>query len=203
MTEIALIKNSICVFCGASPKVGEAYFALAQDLGARIAQDGFRLVYGGGKSGLMGATAQSAHDAGGDVLGIIPTFLVEYEGILEVVEHVKVPDMHTRKRMMYDASGAFIVLPGGIGTLEEAIEVLSWMRLDLHRKPIIFLSENDYWTPLMALIEHIIDEGFCPAEIKDHIYLVDTIDAAMAAVDDHGTRAGREAGIAGTRLLDL
>lgn len=110
----------------------------------------------------MGETARAARDHGADVLGIIPEFLTQSEALLKDVPHEIVADMHIRKRMMYDASDAFIVLPGGIGTLEEAVEVMSWMRLQLHAKPMIFLSEDNYWQPLLDVLHHTIDKEFSP-----------------------------------------
>jgi len=150
--------TSICVFCGASPGRDPKHMALATATGTAIAERNFRLVYGGGGLGLMGATARAANKAGGKVLGIMPDFLAEVEQTLTEVEHIIVPDMHARKIMMYEESDGFIVLPGGIGTLEETIEVLSWMRLNLHMKPLVFLDDTGYWSPILDGLNHIIDE---------------------------------------------
>ncbi|MGB0908084.1 MAG: TIGR00730 family Rossman fold protein [Maricaulaceae bacterium] len=157
--------------------------ALAEATGSAIAGAGHRLVYGGGGSGLMGATARSAHKAGGDVLGIIPEFLKELEKLLKDVPHDIVPDMHTRKKKMYDASDAFIVLPGGIGTLEEAVEIISWMRLQLHKKPVVFLSNDGYWAPLLALFNHTIGNGFTPEWMNEGIFEAETPEAALELVE--------------------
>ena len=127
--------KSICVYCGASDDVQPSYIKLAEELGRELAKRDIRMVYGGGGVGLMGACARAAHESAGDVLGIMPRFLLSKERIYEEVEHRIVDDMHTRKQMMFDESDAFIVLPGGIGTLEEAVEILSWARLGLHAKP--------------------------------------------------------------------
>ncbi|NNE58467.1 MAG: TIGR00730 family Rossman fold protein [Hellea sp.] len=161
--------RSICVFCGSSAGNHPKYLALAKSTGKAISQDGFRFVYGGGSFGLMGASARAAFENGGKVLGIIPEFLVRSEGAFTEAEHRIVPNMHVRKMEMYQESDAFIILPGGIGTIEEAVEVLSWMRLQLHQKPVIFLSEDEYWEPLLGLIRHTIDIGFTPAWIKDDL----------------------------------
>ena len=147
--------KSICLYCGSSNEVDPKYIALAKDLGKRLAESGYRLVYGGGSVGLMGASANAAHEAGGDVLGIMPRFLLTKERIFEQVEHRIVDTMHERKQMMFDESDAFIVLPGGIGTLEEAVEMLSWARLGLHSKPMAFLDVDGFWSPFFELMSHI------------------------------------------------
>ncbi|MEL6324911.1 MAG: TIGR00730 family Rossman fold protein, partial [Pseudomonadota bacterium] len=166
--------KSICVYCGSSNDVEPRYLVLARELGRALAKSDLRLVYGGGGVGLMGACASSAHEAGGDVLGIIPRFLLQKEKIFEAVEHRIVEDMHTRKNMMFEESDAFIVLPGGIGTLEEAVEILSWARLGLHAKPMAFLDENGFWDPFFELMDHIIDGQFTPAEFRDLLVQCDT-----------------------------
>lgn len=175
--------RSICVFCGASKVVDESYYQLARKCGAAIAEREYRLVYGGGGVGLMGTTAIAAHEAGGEVLGIIPQFLTEIEDVLTNIEHRIVDNMHDRKLQMYEESDAFIVLPGGIGTLEETIEVISWLRLHLHSKPIVFLDHDGYWTPLVTLLHHTIDKGFSPAWVKDHIYHVHKTEDALLKIE--------------------
>jgi len=174
--------KSICVFCGSRTGNAAHYMALATETGDAIAKSGYRLVYGGGGSGLMGATARAAAKAGGDVLGIIPEFLTEIEELLKDVPHEVVPDMHIRKRKMYDASDAFIVLPGGIGTMEEAVEIISWMRMRLHAKPIIFLSTDHYWQPLVDLMLHTIETGFSPAWMTSEILRANTVPASSPAL---------------------
>ena len=164
------------------------YMELADETGREIAAAGYRLVYGGGGSGLMGETARAAFKAGGDVLGIIPEFLTEIEALLKDVPHEIVPDMHIRKRKMYDASDAFIVLPGGIGTMEEAVEVMSWARMRLHAKPIVFLSTNGYWDPMVDLMLHTIDAGFSPEWMKSEILRAESIGDALNIVSEHWGR---------------
>ena len=181
-------KKSICVFCGSRPGNEMQYMELADETGREIAAAGYRLVYGGGGSGLMGETARAAFKAGGDVLGIIPQFLTEIEALLKDVPHEIVPDMHIRKRKMYDASDAFIVLPGGIGTMEEAVEVMSWARMRLHAKPIVFLSTNGYWDPMVDLMLHTIDAGFSPEWMKSEILRAETIGDALNIVSEHRNR---------------
>jgi len=158
--------------------------ALANKVGIALATGKHRLVYGGGGLGLMGAVARSAHQAGGDVLGIMPEFLTEVEKTLTDVEHRMVPDMHARKIMMYDESDAFIVLPGGIGTLEETIEILSWMRLNLHEKPLVFLDDTGYWDPIIRGLHHTIDEGFAPESFAKDIHSASTAHEALTLIAD-------------------
>ncbi|MDZ4762200.1 MAG: TIGR00730 family Rossman fold protein [Alphaproteobacteria bacterium] len=158
---------SVTVYCGSSSDVDPTYLDLARRLGQAIARRKWRTVYGGGHVGLMGQVAGSAHEAGGKVLGVMPRFLRNVEGVLDQVEHRFVDTMHERKQILFDEADAFVVLPGGIGTLEEAIETLSWAKLSLHRKPMAFLSENGYWTPFFELIDHVIEGGFAPPSFRD------------------------------------
>jgi uncharacterized protein (TIGR00730 family) len=173
--------KSITVYCGSSNDVDVAYLDLARRLGRAIAGRGMRLVYGGGNVGLMGQVALSAHEAGGKVLGIMPKFLRDIEGDLSVVEHWLVDTMHERKKLLLDEADGFIVLPGGIGTVEEAVETLSWAKLSLHSKPMAFLSENGYWAPLFHLVDHMIEGGFLNASFRrlmaDTTTPADAIDA--------------------------
>jgi len=126
----------------------------------------------------MGAVARAAHENGANILGIIPEFLADIEKTFTEVPHEIVPDMHTRKSRMYEESDAFFVLPGGIGTLEEAIEVLSWQRLNLHNKPIIFLSDQGYWDGLLKCISQIINAGFAPVSLRDVILSASSVQDA-------------------------
>ena len=174
--------KSICLYCGSSDDVDPKYLELAKFLGKRLAERGYRLVYGGGNVGLMGASANAAHDAGGDVLGIMPRFLLTKERIFEQVEHRIVDTMHERKQMMFDESDAFIVLPGGIGTLEEAVEMLSWARLGLHNKPMAFLDVDGFWSPFFELMGHIVQGRFTPAEFLDQFAHTTTPDEAIEAL---------------------
>jgi len=181
-------KKSICVFCGSSPGSDPRYMKLGRSTGKAIAKAGHRLVYGGGGLGLMGASSIAAHEAGGEVFGIIPQFLLDVEKPPEGIEYDVVPDMHVRKMQMYDASEAFIVLPGGIGTLEECIEVLSWARLNLHDKPMVFVDSGGYWDTLVALIEHIIDEEFAPDWLRKVVFTAKTAEEALACIDEAWTK---------------
>ncbi|WP_018147131.1 LOG family protein [Henriciella marina] len=176
--------KSICVYCGSSDDVRPAYLTLARNLGRTLAAQDLKLVYGGGGVGLMGACARSAHEAGGDVLGVMPKFLLQKERIFDEVEHRIVDDMHTRKQMMFDESDAFIVLPGGIGTLEEAVEMLSWARLGLHAKPMAFLDEDGFWAPFFELMNHIIDGKFTPESFRSALVHAGTPEDAIDALRD-------------------
>ena len=176
--------TSICVYCGSSNDVKAEYLALARATGAALAHAGIRMVYGGGGVGLMGAAARSAHAAGGDVLGIMPRFLLDKERMYEDVEHVIVDSMHIRKQMMFDVSDAFIVLPGGIGTLEEAVEMLSWQRLGLHAKPMAFLDEDGFWSPFFELMDHIIDGKFTPEDFRSALVHIGSVEQAIDALQN-------------------
>jgi len=164
--------RTVCVYCGSGFGRDPAFRAAAEVLGTAIAQAGMRLVYGGGDVGLMGAVARAALDAGGHVTGIIPDFLQAREHMLaDIQETVVVPDMHTRKRLMFERSDAFVTLPGGIGTLEELVEQLTWAQLGRHRKPVVLVSVAEFWAPLLALFEHMRGHGFI-REGLDLSYLV-------------------------------
>ena len=174
--------KSVCLFCGSSDRSDPAYTEAARTFGERTARAGWRLVYGGGGVGLMGASARAAHAAGGRVLGIMPGFLRSRERLFDDVETVVVTSMHERKTLMYDQSDAFVVAPGGVGTLEEVIEVLSWKRLDLHHKPVIFLNLNGFWDALLAVMEHSIAEGMTPDNFRLAYTVVDTVEEAIEAM---------------------
>jgi uncharacterized protein (TIGR00730 family) len=172
--------KSVCLFCGSSDRSDPAYTVAAQEFGAQTAAAGWRLVYGGGGVGLMGASARAAHEAGGRVLGVMPGFLRSRERLFDEVETLVVTSMHERKTIMYDQSDAFVVAPGGVGTLEEVIEVLSWKRLDLHHKPVIFLNINGFWDTLLAAIETGIDQKMTPESFREAYSVVSTVEEAIA-----------------------
>ncbi|MGX5776619.1 LOG family protein [Methylorubrum zatmanii] len=164
--------RSVCVYCGSGFGGDPAFADAARRLGTALARAGVKLVYGGGNVGLMGTVASATLEAGGYVTGIIPDFLKSRERMLdEVQETIVVSDMHTRKRLMFDRADAFVALPGGIGTLEELVEQLTWAQLGQHRKPILLLSVNGFWDPLITLIDHMRAHGFI-REGLDLNYLV-------------------------------
>lgn len=157
--------RSVCVYCGSSPGRDPQFLQAATELGETLARHNIRLVYGGGDKGLMGRIAESVLAHGGEVLGIIPEFLLLSEQAggaenLNGIEMRTVPDMHTRKRIMFEESDAFVAMPGGIGTLEELVEVLTWAQLGRHEKPVGLLNINDFWSPYVELIEHMADAEF-------------------------------------------
>lgn len=166
--------RSVCVYCGSSLGESQVYTAQAQILGRILGENGIRLVYGGGRIGLMGVVAEAALAAGGEVVGIIPHHLHDWEvGHTGLTELHVVDSMHTRKRMMVEMSDAFIALPGGLGTLDEFFEVITWRQLKLHDKPVIILNVEDYWHPLLALIETVIERGFARRTATNLFTIVD------------------------------
>lgn len=181
--------HSVCVFCGSSERTDPAYVQGAARLGRMIAERGWRLVYGGGGVGLMGAAARAAHEAGGRVVGIMPAFLRSRERLFDEVETVVVTSMHERKTLMYDASDAFVVAPGGVGTLEEAVEVLSWKRLDLHPKPVVFHSPDGFWDAFDALMRHNVGAGMTPDSFLQAYEIHADLDAVLDAVRPGGGAA--------------
>jgi hypothetical protein len=160
--------HTVCVFCAASPGADPVYLEQAAAMGRMLAESGRRLVYGGGRTGLMGALADAALTAGGDVIGIMPRHLVEREvahiGLTEL--HV-VASMHERKALLAELSDGFLAMPGGLGTLEELFEVWTWGQLGLHRKPYGLLEVNGFFAPLLAFLDHAVTEGFIRREYRD------------------------------------
>lgn len=178
--------KSLCVYCGSASGIGETYRAVARELGSRMAAEGIELVYGGGRIGLMGLLADSVLAGGGRVIGIIPGHLHDYEvGHHGVSELIVVPSMHERKRRMFERSDAFAVLPGGLGTLDEAFEMITWKQLGLHGKPVVVVDAAGYWRPFQALVEHVVAQDFArPAVLRlyDIVPSVDELFAVLAAV---------------------
>jgi len=190
MTDTTSLK--ICVFCGSSPGENPAHLALATQLGTKIAENGHTLIYGGGGLGLMGATARAARDNGANVIGIIPHFLNAIEKTIPGINHEYVDDMHSRKMRMFDIADAFIALPGGMGTLEEVIEVMSWQRLNLHDKPIVLLSDTGFWDKLVDVFGDVIQAGFAPETLHNDIESDESVDAAFKTITRR-LREGRKA----------
>ena len=184
--------RSVCVFCASSEGNDPQFMAGAERLGVLLAQAGVRTVYGGGGVGLMGACARAAHAAGGDVLGVMPSFLQNREMAFDAVRTIFVKSMHERKAIMFEQSDAFAVLPGGIGTLEEVVELLSWRRLGLHLKPIVFLNPGAYWSPLFELFNHTIGQGLTPPWFNQCWRAVERPEEMLPALHDMA-RAGIQA----------
>ena len=177
--------ESVCVFCGSSDAAAPALLASAADFGAILAREGLTMIYGGGGVGLMGACAQAAHEAGGKVLGIIPHFLKERERRLDIVETVVVDSMHERKMMMFERADGFVVLPGGIGTLEELVEQLTWSQLGRHAKPVAIANIGGFWDPLMELIRHMADAGFVHSAHLLQPLVIDSVEEIVPALLAH------------------
>jgi uncharacterized protein (TIGR00730 family) len=159
--------NALCVYCGSSPGNDPAFAAAARAFGKILAENKVRLIYGGGSVGLMGVLAESVVAHGGQATGIIPEFLTKRERPRQLSQELIVTaDMHARKRVMFERADGFVALPGGIGTLEEVVEQLTWAQLGRHNKPILFANINGYWDPLLALIEHMRAVEFLPASLS-------------------------------------
>ena len=178
---------SVCVYCASSNAADPSYLQAAERFGVILATSGVRLVYGGGGVGLMGAAARGAHRAGGKVLGIMPAFLTGREMLYDEVETLVVQSMHERKQIMFEQSDAFAILPGGVGTLEEIVELMSWRRLELHRKPMVFYSPGGFWEPLFKLIDHTIDQNLTPAWFRGTWRSVDRIEDILPAMRQMAT----------------
>ncbi len=180
--------RSICVYCGANKGARPDYAVAAEALGRAIGASGTRLVYGGGAVGLMGILARAVMAEGGEVTGIIPQFLKDREVMLREVQDLLVTaDMHERKRIMFERSDAFVALPGGIGTLEEVVEMMTWAQLDQHMKPVLIVNLNGFWDPLIALFRRMNEEGFLHKDFisggKDlPVTFVDSVDQVIPSL---------------------
>ena len=176
MTKI----KTVCVYCGSGPGTNPHFVEAAIALGKIMAENGIRLVYGGGSVGLMGALAESVLDHGGIVTGVIPEFLVNREHLLvRVQERIITPDMHERKRVMFERADAFVALPGGVGTLEELVEQLTWAQLGRHRKPILIANIDHFWDPLCALLDHMEKLQFIRAGLNVNLLVADRIEDVL------------------------
>ena len=177
--------RSLCVYCGSSGAVAPAYRDAATELGARLAENGIEVVFGGGRVGLMGLLADAALAKGGRVVGIIPTRLRDAELAHRAVSELVIVDtLHARKAMMAERADAFAVLPGGIGTLDETFDMLSWKQLGLHDKPIFLVDIEGYWAPLRSLLKHIVDSGFAQARTHGLLRIVPTVAALLTVLVD-------------------
>jgi hypothetical protein len=170
--------KSVCVYCGSRDGTRPAYAQAATDTGTMLARRGWRLVYGAGDVGLMGRVATAAQTAGGKTFGVIPTHLLDWEvGKRDLDTFIITETMHERKKVMIMNADAVVVLPGGAGSLDELFEALTWRQLGLHTKPIFVLNTNDFWTPLMGLIDHFIAEGFADPSLRNFIQVMGTVPA--------------------------
>ncbi|MEM6578672.1 MAG: TIGR00730 family Rossman fold protein [Pseudomonadota bacterium] len=176
---------SICVFCGSRAGKDPAFEQAAIALGQGLARRNWRLVYGAGDIGLMGATARAAQRAGGETFGVIPDHLVRQEvGKVDLTRYVVTETMHERKKVMFMNCDAVVVLPGGAGSLDEFFEVLTWRQIGLHEKPVYLLDVAGYWRPLTDLLDHVIDQGFADQSLRSFVTLAADVDALMAAISD-------------------
>lgn len=183
-------RHTICVFCGSSPGNDPRYAEAARELGKLIAGAGFALVFGGGDVGLMGETARAVRDGGAPVVGILPNFLRHLEPPLKSAEEVIIlPDLFQRKDRMIAMSDAFILLPGGLGTLDEFFEVVTSAQLHVHNKPIIAVNVAGFYDPLRALVDHVINQGFAKPEAHELYNFADTPKQAMAFITEAMQRA--------------
>ena len=202
MNKITKKIKTVCVYCGSGPGTNPNFIKAATAFGKALAANGVGLVYGGGSIGLMGAVATGALDGGGKVTGIIPDFLTARENALKRAQELIVtPDMHTRKQLMFDRSDAFVAFPGGIGTLEELVEQMTWAQLGRHTKPILMANIDGFWNPLLALLAHMKDTAFIRAELSVAILTADRIEDILprlekAAADLPEATKLMEAGVA-------
>ena len=173
------------MFCGSRAGVDPAHEVAAQDLGHAIADRGIELIYGAGDIGLMSVVARAALENGGKVTGIIPEFIQAFEvGSPGEIELIVVESMHERKRAMFERSDGFIALPGGLGTLDETIEMITWKQLQQHKKPVVLVDTNHYWKPLLELVQAVVDGGFGHRGINDLFSVVDDVVSVFQALED-------------------
>lgn len=175
--------RSLCVFCGSQVGKDQRYAAAAERLGKLLAKERVRLIYGGGGIGLMGVLARSVLAAGGQVVGVVPRFLCELEVQQDGLSDLVITEtMHERKFLMYDMADAFAVLPGGIGTLEEITELVSWRHLGVHIKPIVLIDVANYWQPFIDLMDHAVSEGFAAEAVRSDFSVVARVENVLAAL---------------------
>ena len=168
--------SSLCVYCGSRIPPNGLHKLAAERLGTELGENGIRLIYGGGHVGLMGVLADATLAAGGEVIGIIPGHLAAVEvGHEKLTELHIVDNMHRRKELMFEMADAFAVLPGGLGTLDETFEIITWRQLKLHDKPIVVVNDEGYWHPLLHMVDYIVEHGFAAPSIRDLFTIVDDI----------------------------
>jgi uncharacterized protein (TIGR00730 family) len=190
MSEI----RKVCVYCGSSPGTDPAYVEAAEAFGRILAEAKVGLVYGGGEIGLMGTLANAVLDHGGEVTGIIPDFLLTRERALRRAHELVVTrDMHERKRKMFDMADAFVTLPGGVGTLEEVVEQITWMQLGRHRKPILLANINGFWDPLCALFDHMKALEFIHSRGNFEVLVTDRVETILPLLRDFAAQVPEDA----------
>jgi uncharacterized protein (TIGR00730 family) len=172
--------HTVCVYCGSGPGTNPAFVEAAHRLGRILAENRVALVFGGGSVGLMGALANAVIDHGGTVTGVIPEFLTAREQMLKRVQEMIVTrDMHERKRVMFERADAFVALPGGIGTLEELVEQMTWAQLGRHKKPILIANIDGFWDPLCALLDHMTSLDFIRSGLSINLLVVDRVESIL------------------------
>jgi uncharacterized protein (TIGR00730 family) len=189
MNHMSKIKT-VCVYCGSGPGTNPRFVEAAKEFGKILAENSIRLVYGGGSIGLMGAVATSVLDHGGTVTGIIPDFLTTRENALKRAQELIItPDMHERKRLMFEHADAFVALPGGIGTLEELVEQLTWQQLGRHSKPVLLANVEGFWEPLLALLAHMRETQFIRQSLAVEILKAERIEDILPLLQEAAARA--------------
>ena len=175
--------SSVCLFCGSSEGSDPRHRETAARFGQMTADAGLRLVYGGGGIGLMGAAARAAMGAGGEVIGVLPEDLERREvGMHDITELIIVDSMHARKKKMFDLSDAFVVLPGGVGTLDETVEMITWAQLRIHTKPIVIVDGDGYWRKFIELLAHVTEQGFAPPATAGMYTVAGDIDQVLPMI---------------------
>ena len=185
LSQLANDRTALCVFCGAQNAVAKEHLEIGAEFGRRIAANGYRLVFGGGDCGMMGAVANATMEKGGEVVGVFPHHLESIEHAHRgITETIMVGSMHERKKLMFDLTDIFAILPGGFGTMDEMFEILTWRQIGLHEKPVIIFNHLGYWDPLIVMMEHIIEQGFARPINRSFYQVVQTLDELMAVLAD-------------------
>ena len=177
---------SVCVYCGARDGNDPAFGAAAEAMGTMLAANTWRLIYGAGDVGLMGRVARAAQAKGGETFGVIPEHLVEWEvGKSDLTSFIITETMHERKKVMLMNADTVVVMPGGAGSLDEMFEVLTWRQLGLHEKPVFLLNINNYWGPLLDMVDHIIENGFADPSLRSYLTVVDDVETLHQELANH------------------
>ena len=185
MNENNVEQKTVCIFCGSRKGDNPSYVAEAQKMGLGLVERNWRLIYGAGGVGIMGALAETVQQHNGQVIGVIPMHLREAEaGKRDLTLSITTENMHERKKVMFVNSDALVVLPGGAGSLDEFFEVLTWSQLDLHKKPIVVVNVDGFWDPLVGLIDHVIEKGFASPSLKDLFVVASSADTALSYLEE-------------------
>jgi len=181
--------NALCVYCGSNPGSDPAFVKAAQRFGKILAENRVRLIYGGGSIGLMGAVSEAVQEHGGEATGVIPEFLTTQERPRRTGQELIVTrDMHERKQTMFERADGFVALPGGVGTLEEIVEQMTWAQLGRHKKPMLFANINGYWNPLIELVAHMREYKFMPTERGIKLLVAERVEDILPMMQDAASR---------------